>query len=614
MKNIFAAAFVAVTSLAPVSALAQQPDEPLNTTDMESLIVTGTRIPTPIDREGRSVSIVTAEDIEIRQQRFVYEALQSVPGVQVTRSGSFGALASVSVRGLESDQTLVVQDGIILNNPGTFGNTFNFANLDTSEIERIEVIRGAQSTIYGSDAIGGVINIVTKDGAEGFGANGFIEGGSFGTFRGAGTVRGGNQKLSGRLTISGVTTQGFSSADEANGNTEDDGFKNVTVSAKGRYRPLDTLTIDAVINYQDSKNEFDGFSFSGPIDGDEIGQSEDLTIGGFATLETLSGKLIHRASINYIRSDRVNLLDGIPSFDSLGTRISYEYQGTAKFAEQLTLVFGAEYDEQEAKTAVGFGGNQKIKTTSGYGLLQATPHDRITLTAGVRHDSSSDFGSETTFNGAAAIEIPVVETLLRGSYSQGFRAPTAGELGFNPTLFAEFSKGWDIGLERAFLANRVRLSVTYFDQKIDDLIAFDLAAFTFVNIQEYASSGVELSAYLQLHETVSVSLSYTYLDAFNVSTTVAAGNQPKNRFNADITWQPSSKLSLSASVLFNGKEPTSRGALDSYTLISLRGEYALSDQFDVTLRIENATDADYQDNAGYGTAPLSVFGGLRARF
>lgn len=610
MKNTFAATLLAVASLAPVTALSQQATE----SDIESLIVTGTRIPTPIDQEGRSVSIVTAKDIEIRQQRFVYEALQSVPGVQVTRSGSFGALASISVRGLESDQTLVVQDGIILNNPGTFGNTFNFANLDTSEIERIEVIRGAQSTLYGSDAIGGVINIVTKDGAEGFGANGFIEGGSFGTFRGAGTVRGGSKKLSGRLTISGVTTQGFSSADEANGNTEDDGFKNVTVSAKGRYRPLDTLTIDAVINYQDSENEFDSFSFSGPIDGDEIGQSEDLTIGGFATLETLSGKLSHRASITYIRSDRVNSLDGIPSFDSLGTRISYEYQGTAKFGEQLTLVFGAEYDEQEATTTVGFGGNQKIKTTSGYGLLQATPHERVTLTAGIRHDSSSDFGSETTFNGAAAIEIPVIETLLRGSYSQGFRAPTAGELGFNPTLFAEFSKGWDIGLERAFLDNRVRLSVTYFDQKIDDLIAFDLAAFTFVNIQEYASSGVELSAYLQLHETISVNLSYTYLDAFNVSTTVAAGNQPKNRFNADITWQPSSKLSLSASVLFNGKEPTSRGTLDSYTLISLRGEYALSDQFDVTLRIENATDADYQDNAGYGTAPLSVFGGLRARF
>ena len=608
MKHTVRAALVAATSLVSASGLAQDNGE------IEKLIVTGTRIPTPIDQEGRSVSIVTAADIEFRQQRFVYDALQSLPGIQVTRSGSLGALASVSVRGLDSDQTLVVQDGIVLNNPASFGNSFNFANFDTSDIERIEVIRGAQSTLYGSDAIGGIINIVTKDGAEGFGASGHLEGGSFGTVQGAATVRGGDEKFSGRATVSGITSRGFSNADAVNGNTEDDGFDNLTVSAKGRYRPLDALEIAAVVRYQTGENEFDGFAFGvGPVDGDEVGKNDSLTIGGFATLETFGGRLGHRASVTYARTDQLNLADGVPSFDSLGTRISYEYQGTARPMEALTLVFGAEYDAQEATTAVGFGGNQEITTKSGYGLVQAAPHARVTLTAGIRHDASSDFGSETTLSASGAIDLPVIEAVLRGSYSEGFRAPTAGELGFNPALFAEFSTGWDIGLERRFFDDRARLAVTYFQQKVDDLIAFDLAEFTFVNIQAFETSGVEVVADVALREDLTVSLGYTYLDAFNVSTTIAAGNQPNHRFDADIAWRPTERLGLSATLTYNGEETDGAVVLDSFVLGGLRAEYTVNRHLDVILRVENVTDADYQDNLGFGTAPLSAFAGLRAR-
>ncbi len=579
----------------------------------DQIMVTGTLIPTPVNQEGRSVSIITAEDIELRQHRFVFEALQEIPGVQVTRSGSFGSSTDVSIRGLDSDQTLVIQDGVVLNNPGSFGNSFNFANFDTSDVERIEVIRGAQSTLYGSDAIGGVINIVTKDGSEGFGSSGFVEGGSFGTFRGTATVRGGTRKVSGRATVSGITTRGFSSAEEANGNTEDDGFENITFSAKGRFQPLETLRLNGVVRYQNSENEFDGFAGQ-PVDADEVSQTEELALGGFATLETFSGKLNHCASMTYTRVDRLNLTDGQPSFDSLGTRISYEYQATTKPLEQATLLFGAEHDVQEATTEVGFGGNQEIKTTSGYGLLQVTPHERVMLSAGIRHDSSSDFGAKTPFNGAGAVQLPGIDLTLRGSYSEGFRAPTAGELIFNPDLFAEYSSGWDIGLERSFWSERVRLAVTYFDQQVEDLIAFDLAEFTFVNIQEFETSGVETSAHLIPHDKLVVDLNYTYLDAFNVSTTITAGNQPKHRFNAAIAWTPMNRLTLSSSVLFNGQELDRSFTLDSFTLVTLRAEYALTDQLDFTVRIENLTDVNYQDNAGFGTAPLSAFAGLRMRF
>ena len=579
------------------------------------IIVTGTRFETPIDQIGRSVSVITSEDIELRQQRFVFDALNSLPGVQVIRSGSFGALSSISLRGLPSDQTLVVQDGIVVNDPSSFGNGFNFANFDTADIERIEVLRGAQSTLYGSDAIGGVINIVTKDGREGFSGEAFVEGGSFGTFRGAASLLGGNDLASGRITVSGVTTSGFSNADSANGNTEDDGFDNFTVSSKGRFQPFESLVFDGVIRYQDSENEFDGFSFTdGAADADEVGETEDLTVAGFVTHTAFDGRLQNRLSVTHLTTDRLNVSDGVPSFDAEGTRTSYEYQGTAKPADWVTVIAGVEYDRQESEVEVGFGGNQEIDTTSVFGLVQLQPTAFLTLNAGVRHDGSSAFSNETTFSISGVARVPQTGTLLRGSYAEGFRAPTAGEFSFNIDLFAEFSDGWDIGIEQPFLNDRARFSVTYFDQEIDDLIAFDLAEFTFVNIEEFSSKGVEVALDARVTDWLTVNAAYTYTDAVNLSTEIAAGNQPEDKFSVEFAATPIDRLSLSLGVTYNGSEDDGANVLDDFVLVNIRANYAITEYLEIFTRIENLTDENYQDNFGFGTAPLSAFGGIRARF
>ncbi len=594
------------------TASAQAQD--LDDAERDTIIVTGTRLPTPLDQLGRAVSVLTAADIEIRQQRFVFDALAAVPGVQVVRTGSFGSAATVSIRGLDSDQTLVVQDGVVINDPSSFGNGFNFANFDTADVERIEVIRGAQSTLYGSDAIGGVINIVTKDGRDGFGGDAFFELGSFDTIQGAASLYGGDETASGRISFSGITTNGFSSADEADGNIEDDSFDNVTLSTKGRYQPVDKLLLEVVARYQDSENEFDSFAGGRPVDGDEIGQTENLTVAGFATHTLLDGALQNRFAVTYLRNDRLDVSDGDTSFDALGTRISYEYQGTVKPVDWGTLVAGAEYDVQESEVTVGFGGNQKIKTTSGFGLFQLTPSDNITLNAGVRYDTSDAFGSETTFNVSAAFTVPQTGTILRGSFSEGFRAPTAGELSFNPDLFAEISDGWDIGLEQPLADGRVRVSATCFDQSIDDLIAFDLAAFTFVNVQEFESNGVEVAFDADIQDWLTFRSAYTYVDATNVTTATVSFDQPDHRFNAEIAARATDRLTLAVGVNYNGSELDGVNTLESFTLVSVRGQYALNDNLELFARVENATDADFQDNFGYGTAPISAFGGVRARF
>ncbi len=603
----FTAGLSSLAILASLQANAQSTD------DLEVIEVTSTRIATPIDQIGRSISVVTADEIEIRQQRFLYEVLQNIPGLQVTRSGSFGALATVSVRGLDSDQTLIVQDGIVVNDPSSFGNGFNFANFDTSDIERVEVLRGAQSTLYGSDAIGGVINIVTNTGAEGFGFSGFAEAGSFGSFRGSGTVRGGTEVLSGRLTVSGTSVDGFSSADEANGNTEDDGFENLTIAAKGRFQPSDTFRMEAVARYQNSENEFDSFS-GGPVDGDEVGEAEELTLGAFAYVTLLDGKLENRASITYYENKRLNLTNDVPSFDAVGDRISYEYQATVRPNDHLALVAGFEFDEQTSEVTVGFGGNQQIDTTSVYGLVQVMPTDGLTLDAGIRHDDVNTFGAETTFSVSGVYRLPNTGTSIKASYAEGFRAPTAGELGFNPDLFAEFSKGWDIGVSQSFFDGDLEIQATYFDQSIDDLIAFDLAIFSFLNVQEFDTSGLELGLQWAMSDQLSFSGTYTHLDAFNVSTTLAAGNQPDNRFSGEVTYLPNDRLTLSIGVLFNGDEIDGATVLQDFTLVNVRASYQLTDAIEIYGRVENALDENYQDNLGFGTAPLSAFGGIRASF
>lgn len=597
----------AATLLSPALAIAQDDEA------RDVIIVTATRIPTELKEVGRSVAVVTAEDIEVGQYHFVYDAISGTPGVQITRSGSFGATASLSVRGLAGDQTLVVQDGIVLNNPSLFGNSFDFANLDASDIEQIEILRGAQSTLYGPDAIGGVVNIVTKSGAEGFGANGYVEGGSFGTVRGAATVRGGVDDFSGRLTFSGMRTNGYSSAERRNGNPERDGYDNISISSKVRYAPHDAVELQAVAKYQDSNNEFDSFT-SMPIDGAEDGDTEQITIAASARFDLFDGVLNNQFLLTYLQSDMEFATGDIITFDTRGERISYEYQGILQLLDEAELAFGAEYEEQESATIVGFGANKVIDSTSGFGLLQVRPVEGLTLSAGVRHDANSDYANQTTFSLSGALELFDGDTILRSSFSEGFKAPSVGELGFNSDLSPEISEGWDVGLEHVMFDDRIKVQVTYFEQNVQDLIAFDLSLFNFLNVQEFDTSGVEVSAFFQICDKLQLNTNYTYLDAFNVSTTLASGNQPANSFGAEVLYQPTPRLTLSASVLHNGQEPSGAVVLDRYTTVAARVQYQINDTVEVFGRVENATDKFYQDNNGYGTAPVSGYGGVRVRF
>lgn len=586
-----------------------------------NIVVYGARIPTPIEQIERSVTVVSKDDIQRRQQRFLIDALRNVPGVQPIQSGSFGAVSSLSIRGLPSSQTLVVQDGIVLNNPSAFGNAFNFGNFSTNDIQQIEVLRGAQSTLYGSDAIGGVINIITDDSRTGIGAYGEIEGGSFGTFRGSGTLLGGGDSFSGRLSIAGVTTQGFSSAAGENGNVEADGFHNITLSGRTRYIATERLTFEAIGRFQESTTEFDGFDFvtALPTDADNIANTQELSLTGIAHFSLLGGKLKNRLSVSFLENDAESIESDVVTFDALGERLSYEYQGTLTPNDRTTFVYGVEYEDQRSDVDIGFGGSDEIETISGYGLLNVQPLTGVSFSFGVRHDTTRGLDNvaitaDTTFNGSGAVTIPVLGVTLRASYFEGFRAPSIGELSLNPNLQSEISDGFEVGISKQFLNERVSLQTTYFDQRIDNLIGFDPIFFTPVNVENFASKGIETIIALKPTSQFSLSINHTYIDAVNTATTLAAGLQPDHKVNAEIVYLPTTRLSLSTAVTYNGPEELFGTILDDFVLLTLRGRYQISDQFNLFARIENATNADYQDNPGFGTAPIAAYVGVATNF
>lgn len=628
-------ALTCATLLFAAPLCAQETPTPEASETLEPVTVTGLRIPAPADETGRFISVVTAEDIALRQQRFLTDAISLAPGIQPTRAGSFGGLSSVSIRGLPTDQTLVVVDGVEQNNPAFFGNSFDFANFDTSDIARIEVLRGAQSTVYGSDAIAGVINIVTADGREGLGGQALVEGGSFGTYRGSASLRGGNDAYSGRVTVSAVQTNGFSAADSANGNTETDGYENFTVGTKLRAAPLDGLELVSTARYSSSRTEFDGFPPPNFVlaDADDTGATDELGLAATATLTSLGGALENRVRISYFENDLLNEGGGFVTFDANGRRASYAWQGTARPSERLAFVTGIELEEERSGVDTGLGSDLEADTFSYFILAEVKPLEFLTLNGGVRNDNNSDFGAETTFSVAAALAVPDTGLVLRGAWSEGFQAPTTGEQDFNSAQVAQFafppgtvlalrpetSRGWEIGADYSALGDRLLLQLTWFDNEVDDLLAFQFVPGApnfgiFVNVQEFDTHGLELAARVRVSGTLDLTASYAYVDALNLTTGIAAGNLPDHRFSLDAAWRPLEKLTLSGTLTFNDNETSGVTTLDSFTLLSLRGAYDLTDHVELFARVENALDESYQDNAGFGTAPASAFGGVRVAF
>ena len=596
------------------TATAQSPGD---RTNIDTIVVTGTRIEQTTAETGSTVWVIDAAQIEALGFDHALDVIAGAPGVTVNRNGAFGGAATVRIRGAASGQTLVLIDGVSVNDASSPAGGFDFSRLDVEDIERIEILSGPQSTLWGTDAIGGVVSITTKRPGEGLGGGVFAQSGSFGAFRGGASISHAGNAGDFRLAATRLNADGISKADERNGNTETDGLESLTLSAQGGLNLPVGARLAAAVLWNEAQTEFDSFQFGaqGNVgDGDELSKTEERSAYVSLTAPLLDGRLDNLLLLGRAEIDRRNFNDGSPSFDARGERTLFRYQGTLAVDARNTLAFGA---EREASAA-----NLERSSLNGlFALYELRPVEALTLSSGVRSDDHERFGSETTGRLAAAYR-PAPGVTVRGSWAQGFKAPTifqstffcCGAVAANDALRPERSEGIDAGIDWRSTAGRARIGVTLFRQDTRDLIDFSFSAGGYENIAEVQSEGIEISAEWTLTGSLTLAADYAHVKATEGDGTPLR-RLPRHSGDLILGFDPLGPFSGSALLRFNGRETDGGGTeLDEWTRVDVNARYDLPGNFEVYGRIENLFDTRYQQVLGYGTPGRSGWVGARWRY
>jgi vitamin B12 transporter len=607
---------------APLTTLATDAD----VRELEPLVVTATRTETPSLQVGSSITVLTAEDIAQRRLYSVADALRVVPGLDVVETGGPGKQTSVFLRGANSGQTLVLIDWVEMNDPSSANSAFDFANLTVDNIERIEILRGAASSVYGSDAIGGVIHIITKKGAgkPRLQVNG--DGGGYDTFRVLGDVAGGDERLNYSLSASHRETRSFSAADRRFGAHERDGYRNTTVSSRVAGKPTENLELGWTLRYVDAFTKLDNYDFllRRPVDDPNfIGNTGELYTRGFASLNLFDRLWEQSAGIAYTRVDRQNINrensgDPFP-FDSgyLGEKLKGNWLNTLRLHPTNTLSFGVD-DEEDRMTIL-----EPSQFTRGYNTLGYFLEDQIALgemsftTANVRHDSNNFVGGRTTWRVSQTWILPVTRTRLKGNYGTGFKVPALAQLydplfnTGNPDLRPEESRNWDVGVEQPLWDSRAQVGIVYFDNRFTDLIQFDFTRFRVENVSQATAKGVETYMEMRPAEGLDLRGTYTYMQTIDGETGRALFQRARNKGSFDANYRFGEGINLHANVLMVGERlSTGNRTVPGYVILNLAASYSPSRTFSLWARVDNVLNQWYEEVYGYGTTGAAAYGGI----
>ncbi|WP_129776680.1 TonB-dependent receptor plug domain-containing protein [Peristeroidobacter soli] len=607
---------------------------------VEDVIVSANRISQETSQVGDSVTVITAKEQRRSQKTAVSDLLAVTPGIAVARNGGLGGTTTVRIRGAESHQTVVLIDGVKLNDPSSASGEFNFADLITTDFAQIEVLRGPQSTLWGSQAIGGVINIVTPVPEGPLSAMYSVEGGTHDTAIVRGNVQAGGDCFAWRVGGNYVTSDGISAY--ALG-TEPDSYRNVGFNARGILHITDNITAEVRSTWSDGRSEFDGFPLR---DTPDYGVTEELTTYTGVTLGAFDGRLQNRIGFAYTDTDRQDTdpSSTVPkTFDAEGSNKRWEYQGTLRITDRVSTIVGLESERSELSTASPstFDPNPvpltgEVQIDSAYAQVNVTPIDTLSLSAGVRYDDHDTFGSHTTTRASAAWSV-TPSTILRASFGEGFKAPTLYQLYSeygNLDLNAEEAESWDAGVEQHFFDKKLVVSATYFDRDTKNMIDFVSCDFGdtsplcqgrfgyYDNFQKTNAHGVELAVAARLTEQLTLTANYTNMDAENTArgaTTFGRTlpRRPDETANAQLSYEWPVGLTTTVAVQHASRAfdtIANTFVLDSYTLCDFRASYAVSDSMEVYGRIENAFDEEYQTARNYGTLGRTFYAGLRQSF
>ncbi len=623
----------------PARAGEANDEEPLERIELPELVVTANRLDTPPDKVGSSETVITREQLDRLQQVTVFEVLKNVPGLDLSRSGGPGSPASVFIRGANSGQTLVLIDGVEVNDPISTTRSFNFADLTTDNIERIEIVRGPQSTLYGSDAIGGVINIITRQGEGPPTLSLSLEGGSFNSWRGQLWSGGGGEKVNYSLGMSRQATEGISAAAESQGNTEKDGFENSTVSARVGFTPTGNFGINVIARYVDSTTDLDNFGGPWGDDPNHVGDQTQLVFRTEAEL-TLLDDLYHQKlglSVTDIDREFRNDYDEAHSAERSessfkGSIVKIDWQHNVHLGEDNTLTLGLETEEEKGDSHVysesEYGPyssvfEEQTARTNGYYIQDSIAVlDQWFTTAGIRLDDHDRFGSEVTWRLTSAWLVPDAGTTVRGSVGTGFKAPSLYQLFSeygNVDLQPEKSLGWDVGLEQMFAGGRGSAGAAWFANSFDDLLDFDPVNYVYLNIAEAESRGLEIFATMQVGENIDLAGSYTFTDTEDRTTGEELLRRARHKGGINANYKFLERGNLNLDLLYIGSRkdndfstwPASVVELDPYFLATLAGSWTFGDHFQLLGRVENLLDEEYETVWGYGTPGIGGYLGLK---
>jgi vitamin B12 transporter len=611
------------------------PDSP---DSVESVIVSATRLPTPESEVASSVTVITAEEIDARQERSLPDILKDVPGLNIVRAGGPGGQALVFMRGTNSNHTKVLVDGIDVSDPGSPNASFDFSQFLTRDIERVEVLRGPQSGLYGSDAIGGVINVITKNGQGPAQFQASAEGGSFETFNQTAGVRGSVEQFHYNANVehfhSGATPVTPLDLLAPGEIRNDDYYDNLTAATKLGYEVMQNFDVGLVARYTNTHLRVTGDDFSTFPSFPAAQQTRSSTSEYYSRatvhLVSLEGFLDQTLGFAYTHK-RTSTLDPGSSQEGLatGARTKVDWQGALKFTQAHTLVLGAEHARDEISEPIS-AANQ---IDSGYAELQSRLVGSLYSAINARYDKNDRFGSKATYRVAPAYVIPGTGTKLKASVGSGFKAPTLSELfqsypAFffiaNPNLSPETSTGYDAGVEQTLARETLRLGATYYYNRVRNLIVTAPSAdgidITYANIGRAHTDGVESFVAYNPVKAVTLRADYTYTQATDDGSGQQLLRRPKHKASLNAAWQATSAFSLNATVLtvsswIDGNRDFSipRLSAPGYTLVNLAASFAIDKHFTVFGRIDNLFDRHYQNPVGFLQPTLGAFAGIRAQ-
>ena len=623
----------------------QQP-EPFTLPD---LIVGADRTPVPFNLVNASVTVVRRDEIERRQWRTLNDVLSQSPGITTTNSGGPGKTTQLFMRGMNANHSIVMIDGVRIDDPSSVNGAVNLAHLRLEGVERIEIVRGPMSTLYGSDALGGVINIITRKGSGKPTATLSVEGGSYGTVNVDGLVSGAFGPLSFAFGGSVASADGFSAVADGrstNGAPPDsDGYRNLSLNGRLGFDVADWLKLQWFGRYGRTRTNYDAFLAEDP---NLYETTRALSTRVQADVELWDGRSKTTIAWSYFESNRRDV-DGTDPFNTAfapdnrnrGRRTQFEVTTSLTPFEMINVVAGFEARRDsllsESFDATGMltsSTSASVWTRGVFINARFTPFEGVSFTAGARIENHDTFGTAATWRLGASYLVRETDTKIRASVGTAFKAPSLDQLyvdfaafGFfaNRNLRPERSTGFEIGIDQKLFDGKLAFGVTVFHNEVSDLIQItSCGAFcsTLSNVAQARVDGVELTLDVRPSANFNIHADYTFTNAHNLITGAPLLNRPRHQFNVQANWQPLAGWWLGLGLAYRrgrfetdfSSFPSQTVEMAGYTVLRATTSYDVTQWLQVFGRIENVTDTYYEEPLGFRTPRLSAYAGARVKY